>query len=215
MPHRFRRSRASRPRVLSYDSLFARTDRILSLPAHTPDPTQPMATATVTPPIAKQRAYHFLTPRKDCNKDLLAWCEEIDGRIVSINASMNDFLHYFVPGSSNPPPLQATQPFDIPLGELEASMYEPLVGIDRPGMYQKLTLPFFASVSALRSSSLTSLTTNDCVSTTAHTGSSSSLLNGSSTSSTLRSPTLLLRSQDKCSKARSLIDGATSRPYSR
>ena len=102
-----------------------------------------MATATVTPPIAKQRAYHFLTPRKDCNKDLLAWCEEIDGRIVSINASMNDFLHYFVPGSSNPPPLQATQPFDIPLGKLEASMYEPLVGIDRPGMYQKLTLPFF------------------------------------------------------------------------
>ncbi|EPT01875.1 hypothetical protein FOMPIDRAFT_1048468 [Fomitopsis schrenkii] len=82
--------------------------------------------ATATPRITKQRVYHFTTPRQDCDADMWAWRKEIDGRIVSMKASLDDFLHFFVHGSSDPPLLQAARPFNVPEGKRESSMYEPL-----------------------------------------------------------------------------------------
>ena len=131
MPHRFKRSRASRPRVLSYNSLFVRVNKDTRSP-HVDTPPRPPAMATATPRIAKQRVYHFSTPRQDCNEDMLAWKDEIDGRIVSINASLDDFLHFYVPGSSDPPPMQAIRPFRVPSGQREPYMYGPLVSKDCP-----------------------------------------------------------------------------------
>ncbi|EPT01864.1 hypothetical protein FOMPIDRAFT_1048455 [Fomitopsis schrenkii] len=82
--------------------------------------------AAATPRIAKQNTYHFTTPRQDCDADMAAWCEEIHNRIVSMEASLDDFVDFFVPGSSDPPPLQAAQPFNVPKGKRESFMYEPL-----------------------------------------------------------------------------------------
>ena len=150
MPHRFKRSRASRPRVLSYNSLFVRVNKDTRSP-HVDTPPRPPAMATATPRIAKQRVYHFSTPRQDCEADMAAWRDEIDRRIVSMDASMDEFLHFFVPGNSDPPPLHAHRPFNVPLGERELAMYGPLVSDGLRWLHLRLTRRLPTSAIALPS----------------------------------------------------------------
>lgn len=83
--------------------------------------------ATATPRALKQNVYHFATPKQDCDEDMLAWREEINGRIVSMTDSLDDFLRVYVPGSSDPSTLTTARPFKVPAGQLERTMYDPLV----------------------------------------------------------------------------------------
>ncbi|KAI0729470.1 hypothetical protein C8Q72DRAFT_777911, partial [Fomitopsis betulina] len=57
---------------------------------------------------------------------MLAWREEINGRIVSITDSLDDFLRVYVPGSSDPSTPTTARPFTVPAGQLERTMYDPL-----------------------------------------------------------------------------------------
>ncbi|KAH9915741.1 uncharacterized protein B0H18DRAFT_1215351 [Fomitopsis serialis] len=126
MPHRFKGARVSRSHRRSC-SFRCSNPPPLHSPRSTTAPLRPPM-AHSTPRTAKQIVYHFdmRNIRQANEQDMAAWRSEVDGKIVDMTSSIDEFLCVFVPSNAALPSLKARRPFNVPVGVAESRMYEPL-----------------------------------------------------------------------------------------
>ncbi|KAH9917492.1 uncharacterized protein B0H18DRAFT_1034360 [Fomitopsis serialis] len=131
-PSKSRRTMASR-KSRSHGSLCSSR---CSLPPHTLwshcQPTLPPM-AHRTPRQMKSRVYtirkHEALQTSEINMD--GWRSEVDGKIVEMMIPIKEFLAFFVPSEAAVVLSTTENPFRVPVGGLESTMYEPLcVGLE-------------------------------------------------------------------------------------
>lgn len=126
MPHKFKQSRrTSRSHALLCSSR-SNYPLISSTPPHRSVPSD---MAYATPRIAKQRdgVIYAKDAKQSSEQNKRGWNNEIDDKIWTIMIPVTEFLDKLVPCNKTPPALKAQNPFNVPTGRDEASMYEPLV----------------------------------------------------------------------------------------